>query len=72
MNKFEIGEYVIYQNGDCCEFGIVKERLSAEHGKEAYRVWYHVGDTTAVTDVEFLSKLVNASSIIAMIDKHSL
>lgn len=76
MNKpeFEIGEVVIYVNGDTYELGIIKRIVPKEYTRTiigsdpirttidyrySYFVWYHTGDTTALTDEELLHKLVN-------------
>ena len=55
MSKFNIGEVVLYQNGERFELGVVKEVLDNK-----YRVWYHTGDTTALTNEEHLHKIENA------------
>jgi hypothetical protein len=78
MNKFNVGETVLYKNGDSFELGIVKEVIPYEqraHTKQdglfgkpsgelyeayKYRVWYHTGDTTALTDEHHLHKIDNA------------
>ncbi len=60
MNKFNKGEVVLYQNGDVFELGIVKEVLNIHFEKPTYRVWYHTGDTTAVTSERHLHKVSNA------------
>lgn len=60
MNKFNKGEVVLYQNGDVFELGIVKEVLGIRFEKPTYRVWYHTGDTTAVTSERHLHKVSNA------------
>jgi hypothetical protein len=60
MNKFNKGEVVLYQNGDVFELGIVKEVLDIRFEKPTYRVWYHTGDTTAVTSERHLHKVSNA------------
>lgn len=78
MNKFNVEDVVLYQNGERFELGIVKEVIPYEQraytkqdglfGKPSgelyeaykYRVWYHTGDTTALTDECHLRKIVNA------------
>ena len=93
MNKFNVGEVVLYQNGERFELGVVKEVIEEEYNSlklyasmcvgcprekfchddcshcdeylEAsvyykYRVWYHTGDTTSVTDECHLHKIENA------------
>lgn len=66
--KFKAGEVVLYQNGSVFELGIIKTIVaSAESGvdkvgkaKYKYRVWYHTGETTALTDEYLLHKLKNS------------
>jgi hypothetical protein len=96
MNKFNVGDVVLYQNGDSFELGVVKEVVAYESGEDTYlktyesmccgcpfekrcheeckhcdsfleaitsykyRVYYHTGDTTALTDECNLHKLSNA------------
>lgn len=70
MSKFNIDEVVLYQNGNRFELGIVKEVLEggvpdlpsdAEQTVVCeYRVWYHTGDTTALTPEHCLHKISNA------------
>ena len=55
MEKFEIGEVVIYQNGDRFELGIVKSVC----GNDEYFIWYHTGDTSARTNARNLHKVSN-------------
>jgi hypothetical protein len=65
QSKFKKGEIVLYQNGNIFELGIIKTVVNAgsqEEGKIAYnyRVWYHTGDTTALTHESDLHKITNA------------
>ena len=68
MSKFNVNEVVLYQNGDRFELGIVKEVLEGEvpdlpsdaEQTIEYRVWYHTGDTTALTPEHCLHKISNA------------
>lgn len=68
MSKFNVNEVVLYQNGDRFELGIVKEVLEREvpdfpsDTKQTceYRVWYHTGDTSALTPEHCLHKISNA------------
>ena len=55
MDVFKAGQFVIYQNGDSVELGLIK-RL---HGDGAY-VWYHGGETAAKTPFECMRSLRNA------------
>lgn len=52
----KVNDIIIYQNGDTFELGIIKEVL--ENNK--YRIWYHTGDTTAVTDINNIHPIMNA------------
>ena len=56
--KFEVGQTVLYINGDTYELGIIKTLIPTESGYK-YRVWYHTGDTTAVTDERLLHEIKN-------------
>ena len=53
--KFEIGEPVIYQNGDRFELGIVKTICD----NNEYFINYHTGDTAARTHARHLHKISN-------------
>lgn len=68
---FKDGEIILYQNGDRYELGIVKGRYDNSEGKECYRVYYHAGDTTALTDAMDMKKITNGSLLVEMINKFS-
>lgn len=53
-NDFEVGQYVIYVNGDKFEIGQIKslERNGA-------RVFYHAGNTAALTPYRCLHQIKN-------------
>lgn len=57
--KFKKGQVVLYQNGTSFELGIVKEVVESKV-KPCYRVWYHTGDTSALTNEVNLHELKNA------------
>lgn len=62
--KFKAGETVLYQNGARFELGIVKSIIKLSSEQEGiipygYRVWYHTGDTTALTHESDLYKIIN-------------
>ena len=57
MNKYEVGEVVIYQNGDKFELGVVKRKANQE---DEYFIWYHMGDTAACTHARNLHKITNS------------
>lgn len=62
--KFKPGETVLYQNGAKFELGIVKSITTLSSEQEGiipygYRVWYHTGDTTALTHESDLHKIIN-------------
>ena len=65
MNKFKVGEVVLYQNGSRFGLGIVKTVVEMKDGY-AYRVFYHMGDTTALTDEELLHKVDNSYAFLIM------
>lgn len=52
--QFEVGEYIIYQNGSRYEIGKIKR--IAENGAFVY---YTSGDTAAKTPFECMHKLTN-------------
>lgn len=58
MKDFKVGDYVIYQNGDSYELGRIK-RLT---DRGAF-VFYHDGDTAAMTPYDCIHRLVNAYTI---------
>lgn len=58
MNKFKVGELIIYQNGDRFEIGKIK-RLT----EDGAFVWYHSGDTASKTPFDCMHKLTNAYCI---------
>jgi len=84
MNKFNVGEVVLYQNGSRNELGVIKEvvptqvpleirqdRTWVNHPTETrliyrYRVWYHTGDTTALTDESLLKPVSNAGAFLIL------
>ena len=53
------GDYVIYQNGDRYELGLIK-RMRPDGGAFVY---YHEGDTAAGTPKECLHEIANAYTI---------
>ena len=53
--KYEVGEPVVYTNGDKVELGVVKKVC----GDDEYFVNYHTGDTAARTHARHLSKISN-------------
>lgn len=62
--KFKVGETVLYQNGTKFELVIVKSVTTLSSEQEGtipygYRVWYHTGDTTALTHELDLHKIIN-------------
>lgn len=58
MNNFEVGEYIIYVNGDTYEIGRIKSLC--ENG--AF-VAYHEGETGAKTPYDLMHKIVNEYTI---------
>lgn len=58
-NKFQEGEYVVYQNGDRYEIGLIKSVM-----EDGAFVWYHDGNTAAKTPFDCMHKLINGYTII--------
>lgn len=58
MNEFEIGEYIIYVNGDKYELG----RITSLRDDGAF-VCYHEGETAAKTPYRTMHKLINRHCI---------
>ena len=54
-NDFQVGEYIIYQNGDSYEIGKIK-RLT----EDGVFVYYSSGDTASKTPYYCMHKLINA------------
>ena len=52
---YNVGEVVLYQNGDKFELGIVKSLC----GHDEYFIWYHTGDTAARTHARYMHKISN-------------
>ena len=57
-DKFAIGEYIVYVNGDRYEIGRVKSLRD-----DGAFVYYHEGDTAAKTPYDRMHKLVNQHCI---------
>lgn len=55
MEKYNVGEAVLYQNGDRFELGVVKKVCE----NDEYFIWYHTGDTAARTHASHLHKIMN-------------
>lgn len=55
IEKYDVGEVVLYQNGDKFELGIVK----IDCGNDEYFINYHTGDTAARTHARHLHKISN-------------
>lgn len=53
-DEYEVGEYIIYQNGDQYEIGRIK-KLFDDHAF----VCYHEGETAASTPYDHMHKLLN-------------
>lgn len=69
--KFKPGDVVLYRNGNVYELGIVKSvtTLSSEFEGEVpygYYVWYHTGDTAALTHESDLHRLNNSYAFTAL------
>lgn len=57
-DKFEVGEYIIYVNGDRHEIGKIKRITD-----DGAFVWYHSGDTASKTPFDCMHKLENGYCI---------
>ena len=55
MEDFEVGEYIIYHNGEKYELG----RVASLRDDGAF-VCYHGGETAAKTPYDHMHKLINA------------
>ena len=59
MIDFKEGEYIVYQNGDRFELGLIKRVVN-----DGAFVWYHDGSTAAKTPFDCMHKLINGYTII--------
>lgn len=58
MDEFEVGEYIIYVNGDRYELGRIKSLR-----EDGAFVAYHEGETGAKTPYDLMHKLTNGYTI---------
>lgn len=58
MDKWDVGEYIIYRNGEKYELG----RIASLREDGAF-VCYHDGETAAKTPYDHMHKLINAYTI---------
>lgn len=58
MHEFEVGELIIYVNGDRYEIGKIKRLCN-----DGAFVYYHQGDTASKTPYDCMHKLTNAFCI---------
>ena len=58
IDIFEVGEYIVYVNGDRYEIGKVKSLR-----EDGAFVYYHEGDTAAKTPYDCMHKLINGYTI---------
>lgn len=56
MGRFKVGDIVIYRNGNSYELGEIKRVL----GDGTYFVYYHMGETGALTKTRDLHRIKNA------------
>lgn len=70
MNKkeFEVGQIVLYKGTNGFEVGKIKR---IKNNRQAY-VWYHSGDTAALTDLKLLNPIVNDYCIQDLINKKGI
>ena len=76
--KFKLFDLVLYRKGhhtyakdtDEYQLGIIKEVITKQYPDGSvsfsYRVWYHTGDTPALTDEGFLYPISNAYSYLVL------
>lgn len=57
--KFNVGDLIVYQDGDRYEIGKIK-RIT----HDGAFVWYNEGETAAKTPYDRMHKLVNAHTIL--------
>ena len=57
-DKFTVGEFIVYVNGDQYELG----RIKSLRERGAF-VYYHEGDTASLTPYASMHKLINAYTI---------
>lgn len=76
-NRYDVDDIVIYQNGSLFELGIIKEVIpqgkplknifdETTYASYKYRVYYHTGDTSAVTDEHLLHAIHNEYAFLIM------
>ena len=63
--KFKEGQLVLYEGTFGFEIGKIKKLK----GKRRAYVWYHSGDTAALTDLKLLNPIVNDYCIRDLLDK---
>lgn len=63
--KFQKGQLVIYKGSNGYEIGKIKK---IKDNKSAW-IWYHSGDTAALTDFDLIEPLVNDYCITDIINK---
>ena len=63
--KFKEGQLVLYEGTFGFEIGKIKKLK----GKRRAYVWYHSGDTAALTDLKLLNPIVNDYRIRDLLDK---
>ena len=65
MNKFQKGQLVIYKGVNGYEIGKIKK---LKDNKSAW-IWYHSGDTAALTDFDLISPIINDCCIQDLLNK---
>lgn len=63
--EFKEGQLVLYEGTFGFEIGKIKKLK----GKSRAYVWYHSGDTTALTDLKLLNPILNDYCIKDLLDK---
>lgn len=68
MTEFKEGQLVFYKGSNGCEIGKIKR---IKNDGKAF-VWYHSGDTAALTDLDLLQPIINDYCIHDLINKEGV
>lgn len=63
--EFKEGQLIIYKGSNGYEIGKIKK---IKDGKSAW-IWYHSGDTAALTDFDLISPIINDYCIADLLSK---
>lgn len=65
MTEFKEGQLVLYKGVNGCEIGKIKR---IRNDDKAF-IWYHSGDTAALTDFDLIRPIINDYCIQDLLDK---